>query len=270
MASGVPRDVMAELGNGNSSNEARLALLERRFAIPPSPAASRETASQTSYPAAREATPGPEVVSLDAGRAEPTWHSLDALELSTDGGMKKKRRRTSIGPAQLGARPGASPARAGVSPRDKDGEKLPPASPPSSRRPLNTISRYFSSVSANNSCDGVAQAEAALKAQTAALVAAETEVARLRLSLEEEQRNAQSASKALKVAEHNCCAAERELSDAKCAGARVWGPAPRACQRPDWRHLNAAGEGRRLLAVGREAGMGNPRPMPPAEQGWHV
>ena len=71
-AMALPEDVKAVLGNLGCSNDARLALLERRFTIPPSPAGSAEAAaakpgalghnqsslhSVGSVPGAREATP---------------------------------------------------------------------------------------------------------------------------------------------------------------------------------------------------------------------
>lgn len=192
MASGVPSDVMAVLKNLNGSNEARLALLEKRFAIPPSPATSREANSQLSCPGARESTPGPETDAHESLRIEAPWHSLDALELSTDINATKKRRRTSLGPGTTAARDGVSPPQISLpsfSPfrptahpqeRDREASRGVASSPPSSRRQRNTISRYFPTSSNANSNDGMAAVEAAVKAQTAALATAELHAARFK------------------------------------------------------------------------------------------
>lgn len=183
---------MAVLGNLNGSNEARLALLEKRFAIPPSPATSREANSQLSCPGARDSTPGPENDAPESHRTEAPWHSLDGLELSTDINATKKRRRTSLGPGAAGGRGGVSPPQnslPGFSPfrptahpqeRDREASRGAASSPPSSRRQRNTISRYFSTSSNANSSDGMAAVEAAVKAQTAALAAAELHAAQLK------------------------------------------------------------------------------------------
>ncbi|KAL6769882.1 hypothetical protein ACKKBG_A32735 [Auxenochlorella protothecoides x Auxenochlorella symbiontica] len=231
MASGVPSDVMAVLGNLNGSNEARLALLEKRFAIPPSPATSREANSQLSCPGARDSTPGPENDAPESHRTEAPWHSLDGLELSTDINATKKRRRTSLGPGAAGGRGGVSPPQnslPGFSPfrptahpqeRDREASRGAASSPPSSRRQRNTISRYFSTSSNANSSDGMAAVEAAVKAQTAALAAAELHAAQLKMEAEEARRDLQAARAAREDAEDRLAAMQAELGEARRAGA---------------------------------------------------
>lgn len=213
---GVPPEVIAVLGNLNSSNEARLALLEKRFTIPPSPAASREATSQIT--AAREGTPGPE----NGDPAAATWHSLDGLELSTDN--LKKRRRTSLGP-------GAPPRGGGSPPHGSAALLLSPSggdtgsrgaacgSPTSSRRRRNTISRYFSSAGGAHSNDGTATAgphDAAARAQAqAALAAAEQQAAQLAAELEAARADAAAARAARNDAEERLAGAQGELATAR-------------------------------------------------------
>jgi tousled-like kinase len=111
----LPEDVKAVLGNLGCSNDARLALLERRFTIPPSPAGSADAEAANpgalghnqsslhsvgSVPGAREATP------LD-GVADRSGRALEGADA---GGQPAKRRRARAPP------PAAPPAPEGASP----------------------------------------------------------------------------------------------------------------------------------------------------------
>lgn len=155
-------DVKAVLGNLGSSNEARIALLERRLRVPASPVDSVEAAGVSKFPPAghslHSAGSGMPQHSGPSGMTTPQASRLDAA-FSNDGvadttiQQAKKRRLQLGGATSTGAKRETSTtptnsARPSLSPYLAANEPHPPTKPhagtPGSKgKQKNTISRYF-------------------------------------------------------------------------------------------------------------------------------
>jgi tousled-like kinase len=160
---GLPADVKAVFGNLGSSNEARMALLERRFAIPPSPVGSGDGSSKDGVAGhnqnsmgsvgsgrpqgapLREATPsaslgGEGAHSQDGGEAAGGGQAggrKRRAQLDLDGPPRPPRADRAVTPSLQ--RPSLSPYLAGG-----EGLRAQQASTPGSKgKQRNTISRYF-------------------------------------------------------------------------------------------------------------------------------
>lgn len=211
-ASTLPADVVAIFGNLNSSNEAKLALLERRFAVPASPATSRGDGaglallnqhSMTSCHSIRESTPPGPASSFvqpsqswqvaggnDQGVDRKRRRGSDAGTATTGpvtaGGYDAKEHGGDSPPYALAPRPSLSPF---IAPAGETGPRLE-ATPTSSKKPRNTINRYFPC--ATSTGDGASggmtghSVEEALRSSAAALQAAEQQSAQYRCAEQRE------------------------------------------------------------------------------------
>jgi hypothetical protein len=191
----VPPEVKAIIGN--YSNEAKLALLERRFTIPPSPAVSRDDTRGTSLLNQQNS-----VHSCQSARVQPTEqntptaasgrskHTLDAGDSQDGVNQPSKRRRVqqqlmlSAGMAQQqvlqpqqqqqqlppGPKRGASPPSMGQLPRPSlspfltvpEGQKQSGKLTPSSKqKQRNSISRYFPTMNGGGISDSAGAAATA-------------------------------------------------------------------------------------------------------------
>lgn len=155
------------LGNLGSSSDARIALLERRLMVPPSPAGPGE--GPTTQPAPQAGAENIHSIhSIGSGLQQqlsnscirtPTGSMIEAGQ-SNDGegeGQQSKKRRihTTVNVAGMIKREGSAtpsaPNRGGESPADHhtaEGGKGPSSTPGSKSKQKNTISRYFSSLHA--------------------------------------------------------------------------------------------------------------------------
>lgn len=184
---GLPSEAMEVLQRLSASNEGvhrlpdKLALLERRLTVPPSPVVSREGAgslllnqnsvhSVTQQPsfgggqgAQRHATPSLSNSQQPAGPLEGA-RSFDGLEAGTEHASKRRRVQQPAGEAGLG-RAGSKPVPAGASSRGgsppaaaqqqqrlspflaADSKQQQQPTPGSSKKQTNKISRYFPTIS---------------------------------------------------------------------------------------------------------------------------
>lgn len=173
---GLPSDALDVLQRLSASNEGRLpdklALLERRLTVPPSPVVSHEGAgslllnqnsvhsvTQQSGLAGRHATPSISNTADPPGALEPGAASRDGIEATSQHPSKRRR----VGqPAGPGLKPPAAAARgASVSaPAQQQQQRLSPflaetnsrqgaqqPTPSSSKKQKNTIARYFPQLS---------------------------------------------------------------------------------------------------------------------------
>lgn len=168
----LPSEALEVLQRLSASNEGRqalpdkLALLERRLTVPPSPVASGQAASlllggqnsvhsvtQPSGAAGREGTPSISATALGGG-----GRSLDGLEANSEHPSKRRRvggaADASKPPAAAGGRgpsPSAAPQqRPSLSPflgSEGGAPPKPQPTPISSKKQKNTISRYFPTLS---------------------------------------------------------------------------------------------------------------------------
>lgn len=157
MEGSLPQDVRAVFGNMGSSNEARLALLERRLAIPPSPVESANPDSKNGVTIHDQDS----INSVDNGRStsmplreqtpSDAIQEVDALANGLENGQPNKKRRTH---QQSGAPPRAARMEAATTPTGArpslspylmagDGAKPQANTPGSKGKQKNTISRYF-------------------------------------------------------------------------------------------------------------------------------
>jgi tousled-like kinase len=99
MSTGLPFDVKSAITNANASNQDRIALLERRFGIPPSPAGSKDVDtnqnSNSSCPSSkiitREETPAASIPEPGSNVDQQQAHSRHLQLLNNNNNSKKRR-----------------------------------------------------------------------------------------------------------------------------------------------------------------------------------
>jgi len=153
-------EVKAVFGNLGSSNEARLALLEKRFMVPPSPAGSGDAVGQASM---RISGNNDSIHSIGSGLQEHSTSLIQTpqgslMEDSQDGQddeqtNKKRRLQPNMNVSGFPKRENSTTPSAGnrilASSHlnvGSDGPKAPGSTPGSKGKQKNTIGRYFSTV----------------------------------------------------------------------------------------------------------------------------
>lgn len=214
-----PADVLAVLGSASASNEAKLALLEKRLTLNVSPASSRDGVAPTDCTAHSVSVVSSQ--SLPGCVREPSAEATDPWQLGDLRAGERKRRRSLSGavassPARP-TRPSLSPFLVSAPPIEVPAAAAAPdqtpaadGTPPSVKKPRNTISRYFAAIS-DSSLDkrslDATPGDSNGGAQTGSL--GETD----RRSQADAERRANEARSAL-------AAAQEETAEIRCGSAR--------------------------------------------------
>lgn len=150
-----PADVLAVLGSASANSEAKLALLEKRLTLSVSPGSSRDGIAPTDCNAHSASVASSQ--SLPGCVREPSAEATDPWQLGDLRAGERKRRRSLSGavassPARP-ARPSLSPFLVSATPievppvvQPLDQAPIADGTPPSVKKPRNTISRYFAAI----------------------------------------------------------------------------------------------------------------------------